>query len=629
MDNQVLNLLGDCVCIINKEGKILFANEALLNLCGLKGEDIIGRNCFEVFHHCPRECEECYFVNIICPRKAVSDGKTVSVIHRHFMPDGTERIFDIMASPFKDDNGNIVGSIEVLRDITEKEMLKHELEKSEKRLRLIASSIGEGIYVLDGLGNLIFMNLEAERLLGWKETELLNKRVHDIIHSKKSDGSHLSEDECPILNVLKTGERYYSSYFSEEVFLRKDGTSFPVAFIATPILDEGRIIGVVAAFRDISVRKKMRDDILNLKKLESLADLAGGIAHDFNNLLTAIMGHISISKMYLRPEDKIYNNLTIAESACLNARNLTYQLLLFAKGEKPSRKVTEIAKLLRETASFFENDPRYKVEFNIPDDLWLVEVDEVQIKQVMHNLFLNAIEAMPSGGGIIIKAENYMVSERDNLPIRNGKFVKVYIKDSGIGIKQKDLTRIFDPYYTTKQMDFHKGVGLGLSLCYSVIKRHEGHIWAESEEGKGTTIYLLIPALEIQREPAAYRGRVLLMEDDEMVGHLALEMLSHLGYHADFVRDGADAIRLYEDSLKAGRRYNFVILDLTVNKGMGGKETMERLLKIDPEIRAIISSGYVDDPVMLNYEDFGFMSAIAKPYDIDQLKDILLKIEEG
>lgn len=631
MDLKILDILGDCICIINKDSQIVYANKALLDLCGLKKEDIVGRECFEVFHHCPKECEECYLADIICPKKAAYEGKVISVVHTHFMPDGTERLFDIKASPLRDEDGNIIGLIEVLRDITEKERAKEELEKSEKKLRLIASALGEGLYVLDGQGKLIFMNQEAERLLGWTEAELLGKSIHEIIHFKKADGTPLPAEECPILNVYRTGEKYYSSYFSEEIFIRKDGNSFPVAFIATPIIDDERIIGVVAVFRDITIRKRMKEDILNLEKFKSIADLAGGIAHDFNNLLTAIMGYVSLSKMYLDPEDKIYNYLTIAENACISARNLTYQMLLFAKGEKPSKKIIETKRLLKDTAASSIKDSIYKIQFLIPDDLWLIEVDEGQIRQVIHNLVVNACEAMPDGGTILISAENVDVTSKDELPLNKGRYVKISVKDHGVGIKREDLPRIFDPYFTTKQIDFHKGVGLGLAVCYSIIKRHDGHIFAESELGKGTTLHVLIPAAEIKKEEAKAicRGRVLLVEDEEMVGHIATEMLHHLGYYVDFVREGEQAIKLYKKSLASEEPYELVMLDLTVQRGMGGKETIKRLLEIDPDVKAVISSGYADDPVMVNYRDFGFRYAIAKPYDIEQIKEAIHKAIEG
>lgn len=240
--------------------------------------------------------------------------------------------------------------------------------------------------------------------------------------------------------------------------------------------------------------KKMEEELLKVRKLESIAILSGGIAHDFNNLLTSIMGYISLSKMSLDPEDEIFKNLSIAEDACLRAKSLTYKLLAFAKGGEPAKRTTSIAKLLKDSATASLTGPKYMCEFSMPEDLCSVEIDESQMIQVIHNLVKNACEAMPEGGIISICAENINVSPQDNLPLNPGPHVKISVKDTGVGIPEENLAKIFDPYFTTKKMDFHKGVGFGLSLCFPIIKKHEGHISVESEQGKGTTFHIYLPA---------------------------------------------------------------------------------------------------------------------------------------
>jgi len=365
------------------------------------------------------------------------------------------------------------------------------LLKSEKKLKDITSSLGEGVYVLNEHGLLTFMNPEAERLLGWTETELLNKKVHDIIHHQKADGTPLPVEDCAACKTIRTGKRYYSI---DEVFVRKDGTLFPISILSSPVIENGETIGAVVAFRDITIRKKLEEELLRVQKLESIATLSGGIAHDFNNLLTAILGYISFSKMSLSPDDKIFKNLTIAEDACRKAKDLTHKLLAFSRGGEPIKMAASITKLLKDTAVISLSGSTCKCEFSIPDDLWPVEVDEGQIMQVVHNLVINAIEAMPEGGIIHISAENITITPNDNLPLKDGRYIKVSIKDHGAGIPKEVLPRIFDPYFTTKKLDYHKGVGLGLSVCYSIIKKHNGYIFAESEIEKGTTFYIYLPA---------------------------------------------------------------------------------------------------------------------------------------
>lgn len=621
MKIDIFNIIPVCILIIDSNYDLVFANRAFLDLCGLKENDIMGKKCYESLHPSPVICK----AGIDCPLKNVMQGESVSLVHTHVMPDRTERIFEINASPMKDEGNNIVGVIEVMRDVTEMKKTEKALRDSEKKLRDITSSLGEGVYVLDENGCITFMNPEAELLLGWTEEELMNKKVHDIIHYQKPDGSPLPFEDCPVYKSIKTGKRFYST---EEVFIRKDGTKFPVSLLASPIVDNGMIKGSVSAFRDISIRKKLEEEVLKVQKLESIAALSGGIAHDFNNLLTAIMGYISLSKMSLDPEDKIYKNLSIAEDACNNARNLTYQLLAFARGEELFMKRMSIAELLRDTAIFSSSGSKCKLEFSIPEDLWHVEIDEGHMRQVIHNLIVNACEAMPKGGKIVISAEN-ITGTKEELPVAEGDYVRIAVKDHGIGIKKENLQKIFDPYFTTKKMDFHKGVGLGLSVCYSIIKKHKGYIFVESELGKGTTFYILLPAFKPEKEelrPVAAHGRVLVMEDDEMVGQVVREMLEYIGYEVDYVRNGAESIELYKKAKKEGKKYDAVILDLTVRSGMGGKETIGKLLKIDPDVNAIISSGYVDDPVMVNYKEYGFKGFIRKPYEIEKLVEVLRKI---
>ena len=243
----------------------------------------------------------------------------------------------------------------------------------------------------------------------------------------------------------------------------------------------------------------MEDELINVKKLESIAFLAGGIAHDFNNLLTGILGNISLAKMSISPDDKNFELLTRAEKASFRAKDLTYQLLTFAKGGEPVRKVVYIKGLIEDTVSFSLSGSNVKYDFSIQENLWPVEVDEVQLRQVIYHLSINAQEAMPKGGNVEIRAGNVTVGSEDGLPVKEGRYVKISVKDHGISIPKEHLKKIFDPYFTTKQMDSQKGKGLGLAVCYSIIKKHGGYIDVESEIGKGSTFHIYIPAADKER----------------------------------------------------------------------------------------------------------------------------------
>jgi CheY-like chemotaxis protein len=361
--------------------------------------------------------------------------------------------------------------------------------------------------------------------------------------------------------------------------------------------------------------------------------LAGGIAHDFNNILAAILGSISLSKLDLKRAGRTYKLLEEAETACSRAKELTQQLLTFSRGGAPIRKAASITELIMASSAFALRGSKVSCDLRISDGLWPADVDVGQISQVIHNLILNADQAMPAGGVIHVAGDNTDVVHSDGLPLQPGRYLKISVKDRGTGIPEEHLSKIFDPYFTTKR----KGSGLGLAMVYSILKRHGGHITVESKLGVGTTFHVFLPAsekeapeiMEEKRGPVAGKGKVLVMDDEEMVRALAQEMLVHIGYDAEVARDGSEAITLYKRAREAGEPFDAVILDLTVPGGMGGKEAMERLKEIDPEIKAIVSSGYSTDPVMSNYRDYGLRGVVAKPYDIEELSKTVNDVVQG
>lgn len=271
-----------------------------------------------------------------------------------------------------------------------------------------------------------------------------------------------------------------------------------------------------------------------------------------------------------------------------------------------------------------------KCEFSIPDNLWPAKVDEGQVSQVINNLIINAYQAMPEGGIIKVHFENVIIAENDVLPIKKGEYVKISIKDNGIGIPKEHLPKIFDPYFTTR----HKGSGLGLSTAYSIIKKHDGHITMESKMGVGTTFHIYLPASKekvltkkVEDEKSLTgKGRILIMDDEDAVREVAGLMLKNIGYEVEFAGDGVEAIEFYKKARESGKPFDVAIIDLTVPGGMGGKEAVKKLLEIDPNVKTIVSSGYSNDPIMSEFKQYGFKGVIAKPYLIEELSEIVSRV---
>ncbi len=370
-------------------------------------------------------------------------------------------------------------------------------------------------------------------------------------------------------------------------------------------------------------RTRAEEELLKARRLDSIGLLAGGIAHDFNNLLTAILGNISLAKMNAPRDDKVFGRLLEAEKASMRASDLTHQLLTFAKGGAPIKRTASIAELLIDSASFALSGSNVKCGFALPADLWPADIDEGQISQVINNVIINADHSMTEGGIISVRAQNVVIGAAHRLPLKEGRYIKISIEDHGTGIPEELLPKIFDPYFTTKP----KGTGLGLATCYSIIKRHEGLITAESQIGAGSTFYIYLPASEgkVSAEKSAANGllrgngRVLVMDDEEIIRKVAGEILSQLGYEVSFAEEGSEAIEIYTKAKSEGRSFDAVILDMTIPGGMGGKETIQKLTEIEPGIRAIVSSGYSHGPIMAEYRKFGFCGVVAKPYTVEDL----------
>ncbi|MCF6239550.1 MAG: ATP-binding protein, partial [Candidatus Marinimicrobia bacterium] len=383
--------------------------------------------------------------------------------------------------------------------------------------------------------------------------------------------------------------------------------------------------GLITMASDITEQKAVEDQLRQAQKMEAVGQLPGGVAHDFNNLLAAILGNIELAAYRVGEDTKIVSLLSNAQKATKRAAKLTQQLLTFSKGGDPVKETTSISKLISESADFVLHGSPVSCDYTFPDDLWMVNVDSGQLGQVIQNIVINAKHAMPEGGRRYIRCGNVEDAASEALlSLQEGDFIRITIQDTGIGIPQEMIDKVFDPYFTTKQA----GSGLGLAICHSIINKHDGHISVQSSPGKGTTftIYLPVdPSVDIpvakQQKPgsAVKAARIMVMDDDEIIRTLVQAQLYVLGHETVLVADGEQAINKYQELQDGGAPVDLVIMDLTIPGGMGGQEAAQQLLQIDPDAKIIVSSGYSNDPVLASYREYGFCAAIAKPFDLAEL----------
>jgi signal transduction histidine kinase/ActR/RegA family two-component response regulator len=400
---------------------------------------------------------------------------------------------------------------------------------------------------------------------------------------------------------------------------------------------EDKPIYYEGAIHDITDHKEVETELIKMINLESIGTLAGGIAHDFNNLLMAVTGNISLAKARLHPEDKAYAFLSEAERISFLGKDLTQQLITFSKGGEPTKKVISFHKLIKETAETVISGSNVKCKYILPEDLYQTVGDDTQIRQVINNIIVNAKEAMPRGGTITVRAANIFVKPVDKIPLPEGEFIKISIEDKGTGIPEENLPKLFDPYYTTKIPGVQKGIGLGLAVVYSILRKHNGCVTVNSTRHAGSTFHIYLPAYKKESKIRSIhkkvsrntKGKILFMDDEQVIRDVAEQIIRGIGYEPVMASHGIEAIELYKREKTSGERFEAAILDLTVKNGMGGKETLKELIYIDPDIKAIISSGYTDNPAIEQYRDHGFIGAITKPYKANELKELLEKVIRG
>src|SRR5271157_2234222 len=496
---------------------------------------------------------------------------------------------------------------DLLREIGFRKEAEHSLEASRASFTSIVEKTGEGILVISPESVVLYANPAASSLLGKPLERLINKHLGltlfpgQITEIKRNRGN----GEACILEI-----RVHSTDWNEK----------PARLLM---------------LRDVTEQKRAEEEMLKTEKLESLELVAGGIAHDFNNLLTGTIANISLAKMHSKRASAQYEALRNAEKAAAGAKHLTQQLLTFTRGGDPVKRPASLSLLLKDSIVLALSGSSIKNEVSVPDDLWPAEIDQQQMGQVFQNLLINGLQAMPDGGTLTVCAENLFLGQErlGHRPLlKKGRYVKISIKDTGCGIPAEQVTKVFDPYFTTKP----KGSGIGLATAYSVVKRHGGVIDIESEVDVGTSVFVYLPAspeYEIDNPvddsgetPAFGTGRILLMDDEEAIRVVAADLLTLLGYDVVTAKDGSECIEMYKAAMESGQPFFVVIMDLTVPGGMGGKVAIQKLLEIDDKVKAIVSSGYSTDPIMSNYQHHGFKGIVPKPYNAVELSRVLQEL---
>jgi len=510
-------------------------------------------------------------------------------------------------------------NLKLREEISERRKIEEALRYSDKRFSDVAENAQEWIWEIDTDGEIVYSNRVVEQILGLKPEDIIGKQFFDLI---LEDDREKTQEFA--VNMMRSKQAFRD--FAQR-FRNNEGEIIWVTTSAVPVLDRtGELIGYRGANINITEKKKAEDELLRTSKLESIGLLAGGIAHDFNNILLSVRSNLTLATLKLGRDHEVSEILHRIDSASSKAKDLTYQLLTFAKGGAPIRRTATIEDLIIESTSFTLRGSNVKSEFEIQEDLWPVEIDEGQISQVINNLAINAKQSMVEGGILEVSAENINVTKVTGLPLSDGKYVKLSFQDHGTGISEKILAKIFDPYFTTKD----QGSGLGLATVYSIIKNHDGYIGVKSDMDEGTEFTVYLPASdekpEVKEKIAiniSGRGKILLMDDEDLVRESIGEFLELAGFEVSLAEDGEEAIEQYRSAKIAGSPFDVVIMDLTIPGGLGGKDTIRELLNFDPGIKAIVASGYSNDPIMSEFDEYGFKEVLAKPYEIQKLTSIL------
>jgi len=616
---SIMTLSPDIISIMGADGELLYNSPAAERIHGYTVEEMIGRNTLELIHPDDRET-----VGMAMARLLAQPGAYDTVQYRYRNKNGSYTWMEAVAHN-QIDNPLLQGIIVISRDISKRRQAEDDLKASEERYHRFTSITSDYVYccsrTTDSPYRIKWLAGAVEQITGFSQSEIEQMGCWlKVVHP---DDLERIRD---FLESLSVGSRGVVKFR----ILTKAGTERWIQESCS--CEAGALPGELELYgtaQDITERELLHDQLLKNQKLESLGVLAGGIAHDFNNIITGIMGNISFAQIFLDAGHKSYKPLMQAEKASMRAAELAHQLLTFARGGEPVKRLISIEQLVHESVSLVLRGSNVRGNICIPEPLHAVEADEGQVSQTFNNIIINATHSMPGGGELTISASNVTLGRSNPQALSPGPYVRITFVDEGCGIPPENLKRIFDPYYSTKA----SGTGLGLASAYSIISKHGGCIDATSLVGKGTTFTLYLPStgsVYQGKESASQQtydmksgAHILVMDDEELIRNLAADMLTHLGYQVKTCADGAEAISLYRAARESGEPYSAVIMDLTVPGGMGGAEAAKGILEIDPQARLIVSSGYSNDAIMSEYQSHGFCAAVAKPYKVEDVGQLL------
>jgi PAS domain S-box-containing protein len=610
------------IILVAPDGVISFANRRMAKMLGIGIEELVGTRYGAWLHPSDQEAGA-----LQAARLVAGEIRSVTVERHYLRHDGSDFWGYLSGRRLENSDGSLRALVGCIADVTDQKSSQNALAREKERLAVTLRSIGDGVITVDADGKVVFLNRVAEALCGFRQEEAAGLPLDQVF--RVLDERTRAPRENALARALGSGGVIEQS--ENGLLMARDGSEHVIVSKTAPMLDRGnQIPGAVLVFSDITERREIEEELFKARKLESLGILAGGIAHDFNNLLTGIMGNIALSRAKLPDDHGAALFLDRARQGAEQSKELTQQLLTFSKGGAPVKKLTSITQILMDSAVFALRGSNVRCDFDLDPDLWSAEIDTGQMSQVISNLVINADQAMPDGGSILIRAENELPLEESD----HGRRIRITFKDTGTGICEEDLGRIYDPYFSTKAT----GSGLGLATVYAIVKNHDGEIRVFSRLGHGTTFAVTLPAQMLsaplqepesahpEHRPDTKGGRILLMDDEDSIREMASAALSMFGYQPVVACNGEEMLELYRQALASNDSFDAVIMDLTVPGGMGGKEAVKKLLELDPRAVAIASSGYSEDPVMADYQDFGFAGIISKPYSLQYLDQALQEI---
>lgn len=583
----------------------------------IEANQITGKTDFDFF---PKELAERYRSDDL----RIMKSQKIETLEEHYLqPDGQKAIVQTIKTPIWDENNEVVGLLGALVDITKMKKAEDDLQKSENKFKRLIDSLHKSLffYSHDINGNFTYLSPSVKDVLGYSENEFLTH------YSEYLTDNPINKEVVRYTDLSIKGIK--QPPYEVEIF-HKNGSIHRLQVAETPVYDDNnKVIAIEGLAHDITETKKIEQQLQQAQKMEAIGLLAGGIAHDFNNILNIITANASFVLSQSTPNGKLHEVLQEIDDGATRAQNLAQKLLTFAKGGKPIKETLDLNPLIKDAAVFITIGAKVKCEFNFTDNLWRVDADKGQIEQVINNLVINANQAMPQSGTIYINTQNVNVDPQTGIPLPAGRYIRITIKDEGMGISKKHFSNIFDPYFSTKQ----EGSGLGLATTYSIVKNHHGYISVESEIDRGTTFEIYLPASKKmvtqieneQKQDIKHKGAgsILVMDDETLVLKVSKRILGSMGYEVEFAKDGHEAIDIYYTAFSSNNPFDLVILDLTIPGSMGGAETIPEILKINPEAKIAVSSGYSNDPVMANYKDHGLAGIIPKPYRQSQMAELL------